>query len=506
MLQELLLSLPIVPSRFINRFAKPIEAAREKDATKHTMRLGGKANEELQKILCPYFLQRLKIDFLKDKLPPKHDFVVWTHISAIQRQMYEEYVNSAESAVASVLAGEKTSPLEAIAWLKKLCGHPVLVDHKLHGVAVKSLECNPKVIENDSSKLKVLMALVNRMRLAGHRTLIFSQSTKMLDIIELVLHRVKMLRIDGSTKEKERQRRVDTFNDGNDKIEVMLLSTKAAGIGLTLTGADRVIVYDPSWNPAEDAQAIDRCYRIGQTKEVIVFRLIAAGTVEEKMYEKQVHKDGLRRAVMTSTGSATTRYFDREELRKLFMLAPSGECAVLNKLKENGQGFSTCHEGDFISSHAEVIGVSSHDVLYSAASIPTQKNEGNFCRQNPFSTPQKVNSSTGIQSEATATILGRSKRVLMKNGETAKSTLKHLSSGKENKSVPTSVEKVQKSLSAFSDRILVKVNRFKKDGELPSAMMFLMNVLDDSYCILGKDDKLLVHEQISSIANELGWL
>lgn len=110
----------------------------------------------------------------------------------------------------------------------------------------------------------------------------------MLDIIERVLCGVTLSRIDGSTKERDRQRRVDEFNSTHGRTEVLLLSTKAAGVGLTLTGADRAIIYDPSWNPAEDSQAVDRCYRIGQTREVSIYRFITAGSVEEKMYEKQV--------------------------------------------------------------------------------------------------------------------------------------------------------------------------------------------------------------------------
>lgn len=272
----------------MNRFSKPIEAARDKDATGHTMRIGEKANEELQQLLRPYFLQRLKIDFLADKLPTKRDFVVWTHLSSKQRSEYEQYVDSGESAVASVLSGESKSPLEAITWLKKLCGHPILVDKKYQGAAINFEDYDPDELIRYSSKLQVLVALIDKLRRDGHRTLIFSQSTRMLDIIERVLYRAKLSRIDGSTKERDRQSRVDDFNSNSSRTEVMLLSTKAAGVGLTLTGADRTIIYDPSWNPAEDSQAVDRCYRIGQTKEVVVFRLIAAGTVEEKMYEKQV--------------------------------------------------------------------------------------------------------------------------------------------------------------------------------------------------------------------------
>jgi DNA excision repair protein ERCC-6 len=269
--------------RFKNYFATPIEEARSADATSHVMRIGEKANSELQEKLRPYFLQRLKIDFLADKLPKKRDFVIWTHLSKRQRSLYSEYVDSGDSAVADVLSGISTSPLEAVTWLKKLCGHPILVEQNRHE-SFESLDAmDPEELKTQSSKLQVLDALIERLRRKGHRTLVFSQSTKMLDIIERVLQRVKLARIDGSTKERDRQRFVDMFNSDHTDIEVMLLSTKAAGIGLTLTGADRAIIYDPSWNPAEDSQAVDRCYRIGQTKEVAVFRFITAGSVEEKV-------------------------------------------------------------------------------------------------------------------------------------------------------------------------------------------------------------------------------
>jgi len=143
-------------------------------------------------------------------------------------------------------------------------------------------------IIGQAPKLAFLVDLVRHFRDTGHRTLIFSQSVKILNIIETVIsHEVNILRIDGSTKEIIRQLNVDDFNS-SDIYDVMLLSTKAAGVGLTLTGADRVVVYDPSWSPSEDNQAVDRAYRIGQKKEVVVYRLISSGTVEERIYEKQV--------------------------------------------------------------------------------------------------------------------------------------------------------------------------------------------------------------------------
>jgi SNF2 family DNA or RNA helicase len=107
-------------TRFTNCFAKPIEDARNIDATSHEIRIGERANKELQGKLRPYFLQRSKIDFLADKLPTKSDYVIWVGLSEEQRALYSEYVESKESAVAHVLTGMATSPLEAVTWLKKL--------------------------------------------------------------------------------------------------------------------------------------------------------------------------------------------------------------------------------------------------------------------------------------------------------------------------------------------------------------------------------------------------
>jgi DNA excision repair protein ERCC-6 len=117
----------------------------------------------------------------------------------------------------------------------------------------------------------------------------------------------------------ERQERIDTFNRTTE-LDVCLLTTRACAYGITLTGADRVIIYDPSWNPAEDRQAVDRAYRIGQTRDVVVYRLIMASAIEEKMYEKQVFKDGIKATVLESGRSRL--YFNKDELRQLFTLGP----------------------------------------------------------------------------------------------------------------------------------------------------------------------------------------
>jgi DNA excision repair protein ERCC-6 len=172
--------------------------------------------------------------------------VVWTGLSDEQRAMYTEFVESKDSLAAQAREGYLKSPLLAITWLKKLCGHPRLTDKTGEGANLQCMSVDN--VLSQSAKLVVLVDLVQSLKEEGHRPLIFSQSTKMLDVIAFVLrHRAVLSRIDGRTPGKDRQRLVDDFNQEDSQYDVMLLSTKAAGCGLTLTGADTAIVYDPSW-------------------------------------------------------------------------------------------------------------------------------------------------------------------------------------------------------------------------------------------------------------------
>jgi hypothetical protein len=362
--------------RFISYYAKPIEAARDKTASDTTIRLSQKVGEELHALLQPHFLQRMKQDYLSHLLPTKTEVIVWVHLSEIQRRIYKDFVRSG-SLVTSILNGEKTSPLVAITWLKKLCGHPLLTQRLGEGeLSVRLLTMKREEVIDQSCKLAILVDLVQQLRAENHRTLIFSQSTRCLDIIQHVLVGIRFARIDGSTPEKGRQRFVDEFNSERCPYDVMLLSTKAAGVGLTLTGADRVIVFDPSWTPSEDAQAVDRCYRIGQTRPVVVYRFISSGTVEEKIYEKQIHKDGIRRAVFSAGGGESVqRYFDNSELGQLFKLGEPGKSEVMDKLQKEAQ--STGVEFDlqqftFVNSLDGTVGLTCHDGVYSTAAEPEE--------------------------------------------------------------------------------------------------------------------------------------
>ena len=150
-------------------------------------------------------------------------------------------------------------------------------------------DVSPERLVQECSKLEILLAMLTCFIRGDHNTLVFSQSRMMLDVIErcLMQRGVSWARLDGSMDQQDRRSVINSFQDG--EFPILLMTTKTGGFGLTLTRADRVIVYDPSWNPADDDQAVARAYRIGQARDVEIYRLIAASGVEEKMYGKQVN-------------------------------------------------------------------------------------------------------------------------------------------------------------------------------------------------------------------------
>lgn len=174
-----------------------------------------------------------------------------------------------------------------------------------------------------------------------------------------------------SVSEKRREDTVKCFQSG--AFDVLLLSTGAGGVGLTLTRASRVIVYDPSWNPSQDAQAVDRAYRIGQHEEVLEYRLFVAGSIEENMYEKQVHKLGMEKDIFTEGDKPETKYFDKHELCKVFSQIPDGRCELLERFRKERVGqVVDAHRHDLVRAHSSVVGISNHSNLYH------QKRKGAF--------------------------------------------------------------------------------------------------------------------------------
>ncbi|KAL6522407.1 Pharynx and intestine in excess protein 1 [Orobanche minor] len=175
-----------------------------------------------------------------------------------------------------------------------------------------------RLIQFDCGKLQELAILLRRLKSEGHRALIFTQMTKMLDVLEafINLYGYTYMRLDGSTQPEERQTLMQRFNT-NPKIFLFILSTRSGGVGINLVGADTVIFYDSDWNPAMDQQAQDRCHRIGQTREVHIYRLISESTIEENILKKAKQKRALDDLVIQS-GSYNTEFFKKLDPMELF--------------------------------------------------------------------------------------------------------------------------------------------------------------------------------------------
>nr|XP_015201644.1 PREDICTED: helicase SRCAP [Lepisosteus oculatus] len=177
-----------------------------------------------------------------------------------------------------------------------------------------------RLIQYDCGKLQTLHMLLRRLKAGGHRVLIFTQMTRMLDVLEQFLnyHGHIYLRLDGSTRVEQRQALMERFN-ADRRIFCFILSTRSGGVGVNLTGADTVVFYDSDWNPTMDAQAQDRCHRIGQTRDVHIYRLISERTVEENILKKANQKRMLGDMAIEG-GNFTTAFFKQQTIRELFDL------------------------------------------------------------------------------------------------------------------------------------------------------------------------------------------
>ena len=245
----------------------------------------GEKAEQLAKRVGPLILRRTKHDVAKE-LPPKTEIPHLIQLEGEQQDLYETVRSTMDKQVRQALALKGTESqivfLDALLKLRQICCHPDLLKRDEEEQDNKSAR---------SSKFDYLVDLLATLRSEGHRTLLFSQFTSMLSILEEHLNAVDCpyLILTGATK--DRQGLVERWQGGEG--EVFLISLKAGGTGLTLTGADTVIHYDPWWNPAAENQATDRAYRIGQDKPVFVHKLICKDTVEERIQQMQGKKDDI---------------------------------------------------------------------------------------------------------------------------------------------------------------------------------------------------------------------
>eukprot|EP00978_Attheya_sp_CCMP212_P007132 scaffold16597_cov49-Attheya_sp.AAC.1 len=242
---------------------------------------------QLHKILRPFMLRRLKADVAKG-LPPKTETLIMVGMSTVQKKLYKSLLLRDIDSITSNTNKAKTAVLNIVMQLRKCCGHPYLFE----GVEDRSLDPLGEHLVQNCGKLNMVDKLLKKLKERGSRVLIFTQMTRVLDILEdyLVMRGYQYCRIDGNTAYEDRESAIDNFNmEGSEKF-VFILSTRAGGLGINLQTADTCILYDSDWNPQADLQAQDRCHRLGQKKPVNIYRLVSENTVEEKIVERAQQK------------------------------------------------------------------------------------------------------------------------------------------------------------------------------------------------------------------------
>ena len=245
--------------------------------------------QQLHKVLRPFLLRRVKSDVEKSLLPKK-EMNLYIGMSDMQVKWYKKILEKDIDAVngAGGKKESKTRLLNIVMQLRKCCNHPYLFEGAEPGPPYTTDEH----LVNNAAKMVMLDKLLKRLKNQGSRVLIFSQMSRLLDILEdySVMRGYQYCRIDGSTAHEDRIAAIDDYNkEGSEKF-LFLLTTRAGGLGINLTSADIVILFDSDWNPQADLQAMDRAHRIGQTKQVIVFRFVTENAIEEKVLERAAQK------------------------------------------------------------------------------------------------------------------------------------------------------------------------------------------------------------------------
>ncbi|KAH7672958.1 chromodomain-helicase-DNA-binding protein 6-like protein, partial [Aphelenchoides avenae] len=265
--------------------------------------------KKLQDILKPMMLRRLKEDVEKT-LQPKEETIIEVQLSNIQKKYYRAIL---ERNFTHLLKGTSAPNLmNAMMELRKCCNHPFLINGAEEQIVSELRSMHPGKSEEElqqislvqsSGKVVLIEKLLPKLRQDGHKVLIFSQMVKVLDLLEefLVHMNYQFERIDGNVRGDLRQAAIDRFCKPDSERFVFLLCTRAGGLGINLTAADTVIIFDSDWNPQNDLQAQARCHRIGQTKMVKVYRLITANTYEREMFDRASLKLGLDKAVLQSS-------------------------------------------------------------------------------------------------------------------------------------------------------------------------------------------------------------
>ncbi|OUM69720.1 hypothetical protein PIROE2DRAFT_37989, partial [Piromyces sp. E2] len=288
---------------FIKLFEIPIKMGGYANASNAEIKTSIKCATALRDSINPYLLRRLKVDVASD-LPKKSEHVLFCMMTDEQKMHYKNFIESAE---ANEIYSGKRNVLYGIDILRKICNHPDLLRRK------RKYEIPDYGYYKKSGKMVVVKGLLKTWYESNNKVLLFCQTRQMMEILELFLQQ----------KENSRFNRciaihfsiLDEFNNNKD-IFVFLLTTKVGGLGINLCSANRVIIFDPDWNPSTDMQARERAWRLGQKRDVAIFRIMAKGTVEEKIYHRQIYKQFLTNKILIDPNHQ--RFFKQDDLMDLF--------------------------------------------------------------------------------------------------------------------------------------------------------------------------------------------
>lgn len=360
----------------------PVLRGREPDATERQKNKMMEVQKNMSNIVDEFILRRVNT-LNAQHLPPKLVQVVCCNLTDIQKNMYQHLISSKD--MQHVLDGKQVNCLSSIQMLMKLCNHPRLIaeedprekkagtagrraaknnvnyGEEKNGSAAPGADGVGKYLPADaggsglnvpvrpewSGKMFVLYKLMKEMRKPGNgndKIVIVSNYTQTLDLIGRMCRENSwgFCRLDGSITMKKRQKMVEEFNDPSSSLVAFLLSSKAGGCGLNLIGGNRLVLFDPDWNPAVDKQAAARCWRDGQKKRCFTYRFLATGTVEEKIFQRQLSKEGLQSVV---DDKEQVNELSTKDLRNLFKLRSGTPSDTHDKLR--------CERCETIADNAE---------------------------------------------------------------------------------------------------------------------------------------------------------
>ncbi|OAF71484.1 hypothetical protein A3Q56_00749 [Intoshia linei] len=317
-------------SEFKKKYEIPIQRGREREASEKEKIKGEERRRELIGIVEKCMIRRTQA-LLTQYLPVKVEMVVCCEMTDIQKSVYEGLINYSNVDLNSSKVSAKQ--LSLIMQLRKVCNHPKLVyDYILSLKCLDLKNIFPNGFQNTtnvnphySGKLNTLAGLLKYTKMStDDRFVIVSNFTQTLDLLEQFCreHEYICIRLDGTMTSKKRAKVVKMFNDKNENVFIMMLSSKAGGCGLNLIGGNRLVLFDPDWNPANDDQAAARIWRDGQKKISYIYRFVATGSIDEKIFERQQHKKSLSKSIIDTEGDLgiedLERIYSSTELRKLF--------------------------------------------------------------------------------------------------------------------------------------------------------------------------------------------